>query len=94
MRAPSPTVKPPRRMPTKRRQQVAMKALELIAAEAQKKAKTMTAEEVEELKAKLSSELPAAMQQILAECAKENWSDTSRKCVIDAKDLAQATKCQ
>jgi hypothetical protein len=53
----------------------------------------MTAEQVEELKAKLEAELPAALQSILAECAKANWSQASRKCVINSKTLAQASAC-
>ncbi len=72
---------------------VAQKAAELIGAEAEQRAASMTEEEVEELKAKLESELPAAMEQILAECAKENWSDSSRSCVVKSKTLAQASKC-
>jgi hypothetical protein len=75
-------------------EQVARKAAELIGAEAEERAKSMSDEEVEALKAKLAAELPAAIETILASCAKENWSDTSRGCVMKAKTLAQATKCQ
>jgi hypothetical protein len=74
-------------------EQVARKAAQLIGAEAEARARSMSAEEVEALKAKLESELPAAIEQILAQCAKENWSETSRRCVINAKNLEQATKC-
>jgi hypothetical protein len=53
----------------------------------------MTPEQIEQLKARLESEMPAAMQQILTECAKKNWSQSSRKCVMDAKTLDEASKC-
>jgi hypothetical protein len=69
------------------------KAAELIGAEAEERARKMSREEVEELKQKLETELPAALEKILAECAKANWSQESRKCVLDAKTLAQASKC-
>lgn len=72
---------------------VAIKAAELIGLEAEERAKKMSRREVEELKKKLETELPAAIEKILAECAKASWSQESRKCVIDAKSLADATKC-
>jgi hypothetical protein len=75
-------------------EQVARKAGELIAAEAQQRAKDMSEDEVDALKSKLEAELPAVIEQLLAQCAKEDWSEASRKCVIDAKTLEQATKCQ
>jgi hypothetical protein len=73
---------------------VAHKAAKLIAEEAARRAKDMSDEEVDELKRKLEHELPAVIEQLIAQCAKENWSDESRKCVIDAKTLDQATKCK
>jgi hypothetical protein len=72
---------------------VAIKAAELIGAEAEERARKMSRDEVEELKQKLETELPAALEKILAECAKANWSQASRQCVLDAKTLAQASKC-
>jgi len=75
-------------------EQVATKAAELIAVEAQLQAKKMSAEEVEALKAKLEAELPAVVETILAECAKANWSDDSRRCVLRSTSLAEAGKCQ
>ena len=75
-------------------EQVATKASELIVAEAQARAEKMSEEEVEALKRKLEAELPAVMEQLLAQCAKEDWSDVSRKCVMDSKTLDAATKCQ
>ncbi|MDQ3334588.1 MAG: DUF4344 domain-containing metallopeptidase [Myxococcota bacterium] len=72
---------------------VAIKAAELIGAEAEERARKMSREEIAELKQKLETELPAALEKILAECAKSNWSQQSRKCVLDAKSLAQAAKC-
>lgn len=75
-------------------EQVATKAAELIAVEAQLQAKKMSADEVEALKAKLEAELPAVIETILAECAKANWSDDSRRCVLRSTSLADAGKCQ
>jgi hypothetical protein len=75
-------------------EQVAMKAITLIAEEAEARARKMSPAEVEELKAKLEAELPAAMETILSECAKRNWPDSSRQCVIDATSLKQASACQ
>jgi hypothetical protein len=74
-------------------EQVATKAAELSGAEAVQRAKSMTPAEVEELKARLEAELPAFVQQILSECAKSNWTDAARQCVLDAKSLEVATKC-
>jgi hypothetical protein len=75
-------------------EQVAERAAILIAEEAAERAQAMSADEVEDLKAKLEAELPAVIQTILSECVKEDWSDGVRKCVVKAKTLAQATKCQ
>ncbi|MDB4955235.1 MAG: hypothetical protein JWO36_2804 [Myxococcales bacterium] len=72
---------------------VATKAGELVALEAQSKATSMGAAEVDELKRRLETQLPAMMQQIISECAKAEWSNSSRQCVIDAKTLDQASKC-
>jgi hypothetical protein len=74
-------------------EQVAVKALELIQAEAIKQAANMTEEQVEELKAKLESELPAFVEQLLAQCAKEDWPDKDRQCVLKASSLEKAAKC-
>ena len=72
---------------------VATRAAELIGKEAQTRAKSMTPAQVDELRAQLEAQLPAAMQQILAECAKADWPDAARKCVVDATTLEAATKC-
>ena len=72
---------------------VAIKAAELIGTDAEERARRMSRAEIEELKKKLEIELPAALEKILAECAKSNWSQESRRCVIDAKTLADASKC-
>ncbi len=74
-------------------EQVAVKAAELIAAEAEQRAKKMSQDEVEELKKKLEVELPAAVEKIIAECAKQNWNQPSRQCVLGAKTLAEASRC-
>ncbi len=73
---------------------VADKAAELIGKEAEASARNMTAEERDALQRRLETQLPAAKQQILKECAKANWTDKARRCVMDSKTLEQATKCQ
>jgi hypothetical protein len=72
---------------------VATKAAQLIGKEAEERAKSMSADEIKELAARLEAQLPAAMQQILAQCAKEDWPDAARACVIAAPSLAVAEKC-
>ena len=37
--------------------------------------------------------LPAFLEQFLAQCAKENWPDKDRQCVLDATSLDQASHC-
>jgi hypothetical protein len=74
-------------------EQVAEKAAELIADEARERAKQMDEDEVEQLKTKLEHELPAIVEQLIAQCAKENWSEASRTCGVKSKTLAQASKC-
>jgi hypothetical protein len=75
-------------------EQVGTRVAELIGAEAEKKAANMSATELAELKAQLESQLPAVMEQLLAQCAKENWPQAGRKCVLDATTLDEAGKCQ
>jgi hypothetical protein len=73
---------------------VADKAAVLIRKDAESHAQNMTDDERDELDRRLHAQLPAAKQQILKECAKANWGDKARQCVMDAKTLEQATKCQ
>ncbi len=75
-------------------EQVAMQALVLIADAAKEKAKTMTAEQVDDLKRRLQAELPATAQQIIAKCAKDDWSDALRTCISNAATLDAATACK
>ena len=72
---------------------VAIKAAELIAQDAEQRARKMSKEQIEDLKRQLETELPAAIEKILAECAKADWSQTSRRCVTTATTLADASKC-
>ncbi len=74
-------------------EQVAEKVAELIGAEAEARAKSMTADQLEALKASLEAELPAALEQILAACAKDDWSDGARTCILRSTTLAAADKC-
>jgi hypothetical protein len=74
-------------------EQVAQQALMLIGAEAVKRAESMTPAEVEELKTQLETQLPAIAEQLLAECAKDDWPQKDRRCVLDAQTLDAASKC-
>jgi hypothetical protein len=64
-----------------------------VAKQAQAQALSMSAAEVDELKQRLTTQLPAMIEQIISECAKAEWSNASRQCVLDAKTLDQASKC-
>ncbi|MBA3393376.1 MAG: DUF4344 domain-containing metallopeptidase [Deltaproteobacteria bacterium] len=75
-------------------EQVAEKAAQLIGAEAEARARSMSADARADLKTKMEVELPAAIEKIILECAKASWTDMSRRCVLEAKTLAQASKCQ
>lgn len=74
-------------------EQVAEKAADLIRQELEQRASKMSEAEREEAKHKVETELPAALETILAECRKADWSDSSRLCVINAADLAEASAC-
>lgn len=74
-------------------EQVAQKAIELIGEAAVEKAKTMTDEQIADLKTQLESQLPAFAEQFLAQCAKEDWPDKDRQCVLDATSIDDAGKC-
>jgi hypothetical protein len=74
-------------------EQVAEKALILIEQEAERAAQSMTPEQIEELRATLEAQLPAFAEQLLAQCAKEDWPDTARQCVLDANTVEQADRC-
>jgi hypothetical protein len=74
-------------------EQVAEKASELIGTELEGRARSMSQDELVEAKQKLETELPAALETILAQCRKENWADPSRLCVINASSLQEASGC-
>ncbi|MDX2087613.1 MAG: DUF4344 domain-containing metallopeptidase [Kofleriaceae bacterium] len=74
-------------------EQIAFHAVTLIRSETIAQAGTLSADQNAALDAELDTALPAAGEQILAECAKANWSETARRCVLDAPTLDAATKC-
>jgi hypothetical protein len=74
-------------------EQVAEKAAELIGGELEARARSMSEQELQQAKDKLETELPAALETILAECRKANWADPSRLCVINASSLQEAGSC-
>ena len=41
----------------------------------------------------IKANLPAFLEQFLAQCAKEDWPDKDRQCVLDAATLDQASRC-
>jgi Putative metallopeptidase len=75
-------------------EQVAEKASDLIGQELEQRVRKLSAAERQEAKHKLETELPAALETILAECRKADWSDASRLCVINAENLAEASACK
>ncbi len=74
-------------------EQVAQKAIGLIGQELEARAATMTASEVADAKAKVESELPAMLQEFIAECQRDKWPEKDRQCVVRAADLAAASSC-
>ena len=72
-------------------EQVAQRASELIEKDAMSRARTTR--DKEEAERRLQSALPAVKEKLIAQCAKERWTVKSRQCVMDAQDLATATKC-
>ncbi|HUQ02619.1 MAG TPA: DUF4344 domain-containing metallopeptidase [Kofleriaceae bacterium] len=74
-------------------EQVAEKAIELIATEAEKELAKLTPEQQEKAIEEIKANLPAFLEQFLSQCQKEDWPDKDRKCVLDAANLAKASKC-
>jgi hypothetical protein len=75
-------------------EQVAEKAAELIGAELEQRARSMSEEELTEAKHKIETELPAALETILAQCRSADWADAARLCVINASNLQEASSCE
>lgn len=74
-------------------EQVAEKAVTLIATEAEKQFASLDEEEVAAKVEELKANLPAFLEQFLSTCAKEDWPDTDRQCVLDATTLDRASRC-
>jgi hypothetical protein len=74
-------------------EQVAEKAIELIGVEAEKQLAKLPAEQQEQALEEIKANLPAFLEQFLAECAKEDWPDRDRQCVLDAATLDKAGRC-
>lgn len=72
---------------------LAVKVAELVGAEGERQAASMTEEQVEALKRELETQLPSILEQIISECAKENWSATIRQCVMKAATIQAAGEC-
>lgn len=75
-------------------EQVAEKAAELIGAELEQRVKSMSNAEKLEAQHKIETELPAALETILAQCRSADWADPSRLCVINASSLQEASDCK
>lgn len=74
-------------------EKVAEKAVELIATEAEKQLANLSPEEQQAKIDDIKANLPAFLEQFLAQCAKEDWPDKDRQCVLDASTLDQASHC-
>lgn len=75
-------------------EQVAEKASELIGAELEQRVRAMSQAEKLEAQHKIETELPAALETILAQCRSADWNDASRLCVINATTLTEASACE
>lgn len=91
---PTPAAQPPGTPHAISCEQVAEKAAELIGAELEQRARSMSEAELTEAKHKIETELPAALETILAQCRSADWSDVSRLCVINASNLQEASACE
>jgi hypothetical protein len=74
-------------------ERVAEKAVELIAAEAEKQLAGMSPEDQQQKIDEIKANLPAFLEQFLAQCAREDWPDRDRQCVLDATTLDAASHC-
>ncbi|MBK9031991.1 MAG: hypothetical protein IPL61_11800 [Myxococcales bacterium] len=74
-------------------ERVAEKAVELIATEAEQQLGELSAEAQTQAIDEIKANLPAFLEQFLAQCAKEDWPDKDRQCVLDARTLDQASRC-
>ncbi len=74
-------------------EQVAEKAIELIAAEAEKELATLTPEQQAQALTEIKANLPAFLEQFLTQCEQEDWPDEDRRCVLDAANLTRASRC-
>ncbi|MBP9087158.1 MAG: DUF4344 domain-containing metallopeptidase [Kofleriaceae bacterium] len=74
-------------------EQVAQQAIILIGRELEARAANISPSEVADAKAKIESELPAMLQEFIAECEREKWPEKDRQCVLHAADLAAASRC-
>lgn len=74
-------------------EQVAAHAGQLVAAEAQERAKAVSPEEVDQLAGQVEAQLPTVIQDVTATCTNDRWPEATRRCVLDATALAQASAC-
>jgi hypothetical protein len=74
-------------------EQVAEKAIELIGVEAEKQLAKLPAEQQAQALEEIKANLPAFLEQFLSQCAKEDWPDEDRQCVLDAATLDKAGRC-
>jgi hypothetical protein len=74
-------------------EQVAEKAIQLIAREFDTQIAAMDAEQQAEARQQLEANLPSFQEQFLSQCAKEDWPDKDRACVLAAASVDAASKC-
>ncbi len=74
-------------------EQVADKAIELIAVEAEKQLANLTPEQQAAAIEEIKNNMTSFLEQFLAQCEKEDWPDKDRQCVLDAASLDKASKC-
>ena len=74
-------------------EQIAEKVTALVIAQLDEQYKDATQAEIDAVVEQLQVQLPQMQQQILDECAQASWSDASRRCVLDAKTIDDASKC-
>ncbi len=74
-------------------EQVAEQAIALVAVEAEQQLGALSAEDQARAIAELQANLPAFLEQFLAQCRSEDWPDADRRCVLEAPTLERAARC-
>ncbi len=74
-------------------EQIAQKAIALIGQEFDTQSAGLSADDKAAAAQQLAANMPSFQEQFLSQCAKEDWPDADRQCVLDADTVDAASKC-